>query len=194
MTNIELKKKKIAVLMGGLSAEREISLRTGRAVLAALQAAGYHVCGIDAGRDLPERLRAEGVEVAFIALHGRYGEDGAVQGLLEILGIPYTGSGVMASAIAMDKVMTKRLLQQHDIATPAFEVFRRGGDLQQFLSQGQRFPKVAKPAREGSTIGVSIARNGEELERGIEEALRHDPVVLVEDFIAGHGSHRRCSR
>jgi D-alanine-D-alanine ligase len=185
MTNIELKEKKIAVLMGGLSAEREISLRTGRAVLAALQTAGYRVCGIDAGRDLPERLRAEGVEVAFIALHGRYGEDGAVQGLLEILGIPYTGSGVLASAIAMDKVTTKKVLQQHRLSTPSFEVFRHGDDLRQFLMRCRNFPLVAKPAREGSTIGISIARNGEELEWGIEEALRHDPVVLIEDFIQG---------
>ena len=183
MTRDELKKRKIGVLMGGLSAERDISLRTGGAVLSALQAAGYRAAGLDAGRDLPARLAAEGVEVAFIALHGRYGEDGTVQGLLEILGIPYTGSGVLASSVAMDKVTTKKILLHHGLPTPAFDVFRRGGSRQDLLAR--RFPLVVKPAREGSTIGVSIVRRPEALERGLEEALNHDELVLVEECIQG---------
>jgi len=185
MTRDELKTKKIAVLMGGLSAEREISLRTGRAVLAALQENGYNAVGIDAGRDLSERLAAEKVEVAFIALHGRFGEDGTVQGLLEMLGIPYTGSGVMASAIAMDKVTTKKILLYHELPTPSFDVFCRGDDSEAFVSRRRHFPLVVKPAREGSTIGVSIVRDGNELRAGIESALTYDGMVLVEDFIKG---------
>ena len=185
MTRDELKAKKIAVLMGGLSAEREISLRTGRAVLAALQEAGYTAVGIDADRDLAARLEAEKAEVAFIALHGRFGEDGTVQGMLEILGIPYTGSGVMASAVAMDKVTTKKILLYHELPTPAFDVFQRGIDKEAFLSRHRHFPLVVKPAREGSTIGVSIVRNAKELRAGLESALAHDDLVLVEDFIQG---------
>jgi D-alanine-D-alanine ligase len=185
MTRNELKTKKIAVLMGGLSAEREISLRTGGAVLAALQEAGYPAVGIDAGRDLAARLAEEKAEVAFIALHGRFGEDGTVQGLLEMLGIPYTGSGVMASAIAMDKVTTKKILLYHELPTPAFNVFCRGDDMEAFLARCRHFPLVVKPAREGSTIGVSIVRDGNALRTGIESALVYDGTVLVEDFIKG---------
>lgn len=185
MTRDELKTKKIAVLMGGLSAEREISLRTGRAVLAALQESGYPATGIDVGRDLPARLEEEKIEVAFIALHGRFGEDGTVQGLLEMLGIPYTGSGVMASAIAMDKVTTKKILLYHELPTPAFEVFCRGDDSEMFISRRRHFPLVVKPAREGSTIGVSVVHGADELRAGIDSALIHDGMVLVEDFIKG---------
>lgn len=185
MTRDELKMKKIAVLMGGLSAEREISLRTGRAVLAALQENGYNAVGIDAGRDLPVRLAEEKIEVAFIALHGRFGEDGTVQGLLEMLGIPYTGSGVMASAVAMDKVTAKKILLHHELPTPAFKVFCRGDDKEAFTARCRHFPLVVKPAREGSTIGVSIVRDADELRAGIDSALSHDDMVLIEDFIKG---------
>jgi D-alanine-D-alanine ligase len=185
MTRSELKKKKIAVLMGGLSAEREVSLRTGGAVLRSLQESGYQAVGIDAGRDLAQRLGAEGAEVAFIALHGRFGEDGTVQGMLELLGIPYTGSGVLASSMAMDKVTTKKILIHHELPTPAFEVFRRGGDRQELLQRCRHFPLVVKPAREGSTIGVTIAGDLEHLQTGLDEALLHDEVALVEDFIQG---------
>lgn len=185
MTRDELKQKKIAVLMGGLSAEREISLRTGSAIQLALEQAGYDSIAIDAGRDLASRLQQERIEVAFIALHGRYGEDGAVQGLLELLGIPYTGSGVLASALAMDKVATKQMLLYHELPTPGFEVLRRGEDAGRLLEQCRHFPLVVKPSREGSTLGVSIARDRGGLERGVVEALRHDSTVLVEEFIAG---------
>lgn len=177
--------KRIAVLMGGLSAERDVSLRTGAAVLGALQRCGLDAVGIDAGRELPHQLAAAGAQAAFIALHGRYGEDGTVQGLLELAGIPYTGSGVLASSMAMNKLVTKQILMHHGVATPAFAVFRQGDDRAAFVAQQQGFPLVAKPAREGSTIGVSIVRDGEELRAGLDEALRHDSLVLVEEFITG---------
>ncbi len=185
MTRSELKKKKIGVLLGGLSAEREVSLRTGEAVLKALKGAGYAATGIDAGRDLAQRLVQEGVEVAFVALHGRYGEDGTVQGLLEILGLPYTGSGVLASSLALDKAMTKKVLLYHELPTPAFEVFRREEARGDVLARCRRFPLVVKPVREGSTIGVGIVRTAAELPGALEEAFRHDREVLVEDYIEG---------
>jgi D-alanine-D-alanine ligase len=182
MQRQELKQKKIAVLMGGLSAEREVSLRTGQAISQALKRCGYQVCDIDAGRDLPQQLQRAGIEVAFIALHGRYGEDGTVQGVLEMAGIPYTGSGVLASSLAMDKVATKKMLCYHGIATPDFAVIRPGQFRQDALPD---YPLVVKPAREGSTIGISIAHNEQELAAGLEEAFRHDDLVLVEKFVAG---------
>jgi len=181
----ELKNKRIAVLLGGLSAEREISLRTGRAVLNALLELGCDAVAVDAGRDLPLQLREAAAEVAFICLHGRYGEDGTVQGLLELLQIPYTGSGVMASSVAMDKVVTKQLLLFHEISTPGFLVFRAGDDEKALLARCRHFPLVVKPSREGSTIGVSIVHNPQQLEEGLAEALKHDSLVLIEDFIQG---------
>jgi D-alanine-D-alanine ligase len=183
MTNEELKNKKIAVLRGGLSAEREVSLRTGAAVLKALSESGYSVIDIDAGRDLAERLRSAEAEVAFIALHGRFGEDGTVQGLLELLNIPYTGSGVLASALAMDKVTAKQLLIYHGLKTPDFAVFRQGDDAH--AVDWRRWPAVVKPAREGSTIGVAIVRRAEELPDALAAALVHDSLVLIEEFIEG---------
>jgi len=177
--------QRIAVLMGGLSAERDISLRTGGAVLRALQGCGLDVVAVDAGRDLPAQLAALDPAVAFIALHGRFGEDGTVQGLLEVMQIPYTGSGVLASSLAMNKLVTKQVLLHHGVATPAFAVYRQGDDLTAFFAGERSYPQVVKPAREGSTIGVSIARDAEGLHAGLEEALRHDELVLVEEFIAG---------
>jgi len=185
MTGQELQTKKIGVLLGGMSAEREVSLRTGKAVHNALVEAGYRAVAIDAGRDLAIRLAEEGIEIAFIALHGRYGEDGIVQGLLEMLGIPYTGSGVLASSVAMDKVTTKKILLHHQLPTPEFKVFRRGEKVQDLLDACPQLPVVVKPAREGSTIGISIARSREELSAGIDTALEHDDLILVEDFIQG---------
>ena len=181
----ELKNKRIAVLMGGLSAEREISLKTGRAVLNALLENGCDAVAVDVGRDLPGQLQAVAAELAFICLHGRYGEDGTVQGLLEMMQIPYTGSGVMSSSMAMDKVVTKQLLLYHEISTPGFVVYRVGDDLAAVLQRCRHFPLVVKPAREGSTIGISIVHNQAELEAGLAEAKKHDDLILIEDFIQG---------
>jgi len=181
----DLKKKKIAVLMGGLSAERDISLKTGQAVLQALLENGCDAVAVDAGRDLPAQLREIGTEVAFICLHGRYGEDGTVQGLLEMMQIPYTGSGVMSSSMAMDKVVTKQIMLYHEISTPGFVAYRKGEDLAKIMDRCRHFPLVVKPAREGSTIGISIVRSKDELEAGLVEALKHDDLILIEDFIQG---------
>jgi len=181
----ELKTKQIAVLMGGLSAEREVSLRTGGAIAAALRQAGFRITEIDAGNDLPERLREAGAEVAFIALHGRFGEDGTVQGMLEVMGIPYTGSGVLASSLAMDKVASKRILLQHELPTPAFATLRRGEDPGDLIARCRHFPLVVKPSREGSTIGISIVREPAGLPAALDEAFRYDREVLVEDYIPG---------
>lgn len=181
----ELRKKKIAVLMGGLSAERDISLKTGNACLNALQQLGYTAIGIDAGIDLPQQLQAERVEVAFIALHGRFGEDGRVQGLLEMMQIPYTGSGVLASSLAIDKVATKKMLLYHELPTPGFDFMRPGDSSEQLFERCKHLPLIVKPSREGSTIGISIARSREALRHGIDTAAALDGTVLVEDFIDG---------
>jgi len=186
MTNQnELKNKKIAVLMGGLSAEREVSLKTGQAVLKALLENGCNAVAVDVGRDLPGQLRAVEAELAFICLHGRYGEDGTVQGMLEMMYIPYTGSGVMSSSMVMDKVVTKQLLLYHEISTPGFVVYRAGDDKAEVMKRCRHFPLVVKPAREGSTIGISIVHDQADLQAGLDEAMKHDDLVLIEDFIQG---------
>jgi len=181
----ELLKKKIGVLLGGISAEREISLRTGKAALAALQQLGYQAVAVDVGTDLPAQLREAEVEVAFITLHGRFGEDGRVQGLLEMLQIPYTGSGVLASSMAIDKVVTKQLLLYHELPTPGFDFMRPGDSSDDLLARCRHLPLVVKPSREGSTIGITIARSQEALRHGIDTAAALDGTVLVEDFIDG---------
>lgn len=179
---MKYKDKKIGVLMGGLSAEREISLRSGNACLKALTSRGYNAVAIDALRDLPFRLRDEGIEVAFVALHGRYGEDGTVQGLLEVLGIPYTGSGVLASAIAINKAVTKEILRSKGIRTPGFIAVNRIEDVRELKIS---LPVVVKPVKEGSTIGISVVRDRENLISAVEEAFRYDTLVLIEDFVKG---------
>ncbi len=170
--------------MGGQSAEREISLKTGKAVCAALIRRGYQVFPIDVDKTLPWKLRAKKVDVAFIALHGRGGEDGTVQGLLEIVGIPYTGSGVRASAMAMDKAMTKALLQSQSIPVP------RGIVLDQEYPRavppkGLKWPVVVKPSSEGSTIGVSIVRSSTSWRAALRRAYQFDSQAIVETYIDG---------
>ncbi len=179
-----MKSKKIGVLFGGLSAEREVSLQSGTAVHRALVAQGYNAVAIDAGRDLAEVLKREGVEAAFIALHGRYGEDGCVQGLLELLQIPYTGSGVLASALAMHKLYSKQAFAASGILTAPFRRYRRGevvivADLPFCL------PLVVKPVQEGSSVGISIVREEVQLAAALAEAFRHDDEILVEQYIKG---------
>ena len=185
MKRNEMKTRRIGVLLGGTSAEREVSLRTGEAVYNSLLRSGYEAMKIDAGQDLPQKMAEAGIEVAIICLHGRGGEDGTVQGLLEIMGIPYTGSGVLASSLAIEKITAKQILLHHELPTPGFEVFRKGDDIGQLLKRCGHFPLIVKPSREGSTIGVTIAENSAELEQGIRDALEYDSLVLVEDFIRG---------
>lgn len=170
--------------MGGLSAEREVSLKSGNACLNALLSKGYNAVAIDAKRDLPFKLRDEGIEVAFIALHGRYGEDGTVQGMLELTGIPYTGSGVLASALAMDKVFSKKVFQASGLTIAPYHVVRRGESVDP-ATLGFPMPVVVKPSKEGSSVGVSIVRSEAGIPHALEIAFGYDEEVLVEKFIAG---------
>ncbi|HJN77953.1 MAG TPA: D-alanine--D-alanine ligase [Myxococcota bacterium] len=170
----------MGVLMGGMSQERAVSLKSGGAVLAALRQRGWNTVAIDVGPDLPERLRAEHVDVAWIALHGQFGEDGCVQGLLEIMRIPYTGSSAQASAVAMDKIRTKRLLADTGIPMPGDRIWRRGDEIPPV-----RLPVVAKFPSGGSTLGLAICRERGELEKALVELSGLASEVLLEDFVAG---------
>jgi D-alanine-D-alanine ligase len=186
MKDQSLKKKKIGVMMGGLSREREISLKTGKAVLKALVEKGYNACSIDVGHDIAETLVREKIECAFIALHGRFGEDGTIQGMLELMRIPYTGSGVLSSALALHKIMAKKLFLCEKIPTPPFEAVQRQDiGKESFRNISLSLPLVIKPAREGSTIGVSIVRTEEELPLSLKEAGKYDEEILVEKFVGG---------
>ena len=182
---------KVAVLMGGPSAEREISLLSGNAVLKALRERGVDAHAFDpAERNLFE-LAGEGYSRAFIALHGRFGEDGTVQGALETLKIPYTGSGVMASALAMDKWRTKLVWLASGIPTPRYRVATAATDWMGVVAE-LGLPLIVKPAREGSTIGITkvAAIDHDELRLAWEEAARHDALVLIEEFVERHRAHR----
>ena len=179
---------KVAVLMGGRSAEREISLMSGQGVLKALLASGVNAHAFDpAEKDLNE-LKGEGFTICFIALHGRYGEDGTVQGALELQGIPYTGSGVMASSIAMDKTMTKRVWLAEGLPTPAYVLVQRDA-LQQVampdLVRTLGLPMIVKPAREGSSIGVTKVLRIEDLPAALTAAAACDADILCEQCIVG---------
>ncbi len=175
---------KIAVLFGGRSAEREVSLMSGGNVLKALQQAGLDAHAFDpAEREIFE-LKREGFSRVFIALHGGYGEDGTVQGALELMGIPYTGSGVMASALAMDKVRTKMVWTAAGIPTPRFEVIDAGSDWAG-VAHRLGLPLIVKPARDGSSIGLTKVTDVSQLPQAYALAARHDPFVMAEEFIAG---------
>ncbi|MEA3466217.1 MAG: D-alanine--D-alanine ligase [Thermodesulfobacteriota bacterium] len=185
MDRIEgLKTKRIAVIMGGVSAERDVSLRTGAAVLAALLERGYSAIGIDSATKLPEQLSDYAAEVAFIAVHGRHGEDGTLQGLLEMMQIPYTGSGVLASALAIDKAITKRMVSAA-VSTPSSFLVDEKSDVAALCAVCDHYPQVVKPVREGSTLGISIAANAAELAQAIAKARTFDRRVLVETYIKG---------
>jgi D-alanine-D-alanine ligase len=173
--------------MGGRSAEREVSLNTGAQVAEALRSAGHAVTEIDAASpEFIEEITAADPLAVFICLHGRFGEDGTVQGLLELLGIPYVGSGVLASALAMDKVVSKLVFAQAGIPTPAYAVVRRGEAADASTVTDMLGPRtVVKPASEGSAIGVTIAHDPAELPAAIEAALEHDDTVLIEQFVSG---------
>ena len=179
---------KVAVLMGGLSAERDISLMSGQGVLQALRSQGVDAHAFDpAERDLGE-LKTEGFARCFIALHGRFGEDGTVQGALEMMGIPYTGSGVMASSIAIDKVMTKRLLLAEGLPTPRYALLRRGVYTRaevEAIPDVLGLPLIVKPAREGSSLGLSKVTERAGMTAAIALAAKMDADILCEQFIQG---------
>jgi len=188
-----MKTRRVGVLMGGWSAEREVSLRTGEGVAGALESRGHDVARLvwsHQGRGLDELLRAAEVDVVFLALHGRGGEDGCVQGLLELMGIPYTGSGVLASALAMDKLKAKEMFRLHNVPTPPYYVTSRAAlaDLQE-LHGSFGFPAIVKPRREGSSVGLAKAEDLPQLARAIEQALVFDERVLVERFIRSTEVH-----
>jgi D-alanine-D-alanine ligase len=178
---------KVAVLKGGRSGEREVSLNSGAQVAEALRSSGYKVVEIDAGvPKFVSILAGSGADVVFICLHGRFGEDGTVQGLCELLGMPYTGSGVLASALAMDKLRSKQFFEHVGLATPAWVVLRRGESYSAADITAELGEKtVVKPANEGSSVGMSIVHNATELPAAIELAFDHDEVVIVEQFVAG---------
>ncbi len=179
--------KKIALLMGGLSKEREVSLKTGAAILGALQRRGYEVVSMDIkDASFIDALRSQNFDAAFIALHGRYGEDGSIQGILEWLKIPYTGSSIKANALCFDKVATKAFLSHFGVPSPKYQVLRRGDDLQAFVNGFDLpYPVIVKPNTEGSTIGISRVFEAKDLAPALTEALKYDSVVLIEQYIQG---------
>ncbi|HLA51337.1 MAG TPA: D-alanine--D-alanine ligase [Thermodesulfobacteriota bacterium] len=185
MTKLKIanfKSKKIGVLMGGMSTERGISLRSGQAVYDALIQKDYNVIKIDVGKDVYEQLTKEKIDMAFIALHGKYGEDGAIQGLLEIIGVPYTGSGIMSSAVCANKVLAKKFFMLNKIPTPAFMSLGVKG-LKNFKAPGSHL--IVKPNSQGSTIGVTVVKNKSDLAKAVKKALRYDDTVLIERFVKG---------
>jgi D-alanine-D-alanine ligase len=175
---------RVAVLFGGKSAEREVSLKSGSAVLEALLSAGVDAFGIDVGEDFLQRLVSEKIDRAFIVLHGRGGEDGTMQGLLECLGIPYTGSGVLASALAMDKLRTKQVWQSLGLPTPRHAVLSSEADCISAATE-LGLPLIVKPAHEGSSIGMAKVTGVDELIAAWSAARTYDSQVLVEQWIEG---------
>ncbi|SFG45673.1 D-alanine-D-alanine ligase [Desulfotomaculum arcticum] len=181
---------KIGVLCGGLSAEREVSLKTGEAIYKALLKNKYNAVKIDVDKNIAENLKINNIELAFVALHGKYGEDGTIQGLLEILGIPYTGSDVLASATAINKIATKKVMAYEGIPTPGYFAVSRweytnnpGSIASQIEKLG--LPVVVKAATQGSTIGISFVNTKEQISNAFEDAFKYDDNVLVEKMIDG---------
>jgi len=174
---------RVGVLYGGHSAEREVSLMSGRGVHDALRSVGVDAHLFDTGRQSIVELAGAGFDRVFIALHGRYGEDGTIQGALEMLQLPYTGSGPMASSLAMDKIMTKRVWLQHGLPTPGFAVLASEADLPGTASLG--WPLMLKPPHEGSTLGITRVEAADDLEKAYELAAGFDAEVLAEQFIRG---------
>jgi len=179
-------------VLGGKSAEREISLRTGEQVGLALRRKGHEVIALDLDEGLVPALQRQRPDVVFIALHGRYGEDGCLQGLLEILGVPYVGSGVLASALAMDKVMSKKLFQLEGLICPRSMVIAgseldgtSGGEVAGEVEEAFGFPVIVKPNREGSTIGLTLVKEPAGLPDALRRAFEYDEEAVVEEYIRG---------
>jgi D-alanine-D-alanine ligase len=178
---------KVGVLYGGRSAEREVSLMSGEGVLAALRAKGVDAHGFDPARQNLAQLAEQGYDRVFIALHGRYGEDGTLQGALEQLGIPYTGPGVMACALSMDKTMSKRVWLSHGLPTPRFMVLEKDASASQLDATAAELglPLMLKAPHEGSTIGISKVTAADGMKAGFDNCVRYDDTVLAEEFISG---------
>lgn len=184
-----LKKKRIGLLYGGWSAEREISIKSALAVKKALIELGCKVIPIDIKKNCIDQLKASKIDFAFIALHGPFGEDGKIQSILELLNIPYSGSGVLASALAMNKIYTKKIFEWHKLPTAewlSINIQKRQSNLmRRLLLWVTNSAVVVKPATEGSTIGVSIVRNKSELQKAIKLAAKYGPEILIEKYIPG---------
>ncbi|MBN2714856.1 MAG: D-alanine--D-alanine ligase [Deltaproteobacteria bacterium] len=178
-----MKYKRIGVLYGGISRERDVSLAGGTAVADALRQNGFEVVPIDVTHDLDVQLRSAKIDAAFIVLHGRYGEDGTVQGMLEMMRIPYTGSGVLASALAMDKALTRRVLSDAGVRVAAGVVITDVNN--RTVPQTLSLPVVVKPVEEGSSVGVAIAKTDEEYSKAVQSAFDCSKRVLVEQFVPG---------
>jgi D-alanine-D-alanine ligase len=178
-----LKGKKIGVLMGGLSPEREVSLTTGQAVFEAIQRNGLEAVALDVDRDIAITLKQNKIDIAFIALHGTYGEDGTIQGILEYAKIPYTGAGVLGSSIAYDKVKSKEIFKFNNIPSADYQVFYRSQKKNPIRTLD--LPVVVKPSTQGSSIGISIVKEESEWPKALELAFKYSEEVLVEKFIAG---------
>jgi len=178
----------VGVLMGGLSSEREVSLRSGAKCHEALLSLGYDAVPLDVGRDVAFRLREEGIEVAFLALHGRYGEDGSIQGVLEYLGIPYTGSGVLASALGMNKTACKKIVAQNGVPTPDYVELDHTTDAEELTTlcvERLGLPAILKPVNEGSSVGVVKCKSQSQLSSAVTEARQRYGNVFVERFVDG---------
>lgn len=188
MEKSKLKQKKIAVLMGGRSGEREVSLRSGKRVLDSLKSQGFKAISLDADEKLIENLKKNKIDIAYIMLHGKFGEDGTVQGMLEHFRIPYTGSKILASALAMNKVASKRIFQAMGIPTPQYLPIDRNRSIKDQCEKIRRifpFPLVVKPTSEGSSLGVSIVKEGEGLEEVVAETVEKFKDVFIEEYIKG---------
>lgn len=185
----EAEGKRIGVLYGGWSSERDVSLRSGKNVYDALLRIGYKdVVLLDVKRSLAEDIKREGIEIALIMLHGTPGEDGSIQGLLEVMGVPYTGSRVIASAIGIDKFTTKHVLRSLSIPSPEAVFVHKGDEVMEVVKEAERlfgYPAIVKPRREGSSVGVEIVRDRDALRRAIEDGLKKYGDILVEKYIEG---------
>jgi D-alanine-D-alanine ligase len=182
MRKANLKNLRIGVIMGGLSSEREISLLTGAAIVKELKKHGHDVAGIDLDSRNIDKIARAGIDAAIIALHGTYGEDGVIQGILEFLGIPYAGSGVLASALGMNKTMSKQIFEFNNIPTPAWELI---GSVAEIKGLKLKYPLVFKPEAEGSAVGVTIVKTKKDAAKAYEKAAASGKRVLVEKFIKG---------
>jgi len=178
-----MKWKRVGVLAGGISAEREVSLKGGRAIAAGLRRSGFDVVEIDMQRDVTKKLAAANVEAVYVALHGRWGEDGTVQGLLEIQGLPYTGSSVLASALAMDKILSRTLFADAGLAIPRGFPLHDGDEIS--LPEPFDVPVVVKPADEGSSFGISIVHERDQFAAAVDAAFTYSEHILVEEYLPG---------
>jgi D-alanine-D-alanine ligase len=181
MTIEQLKNKKIGVLYGGLSSEREISIKSGKAVLNALKKLKFNAVGIDAGKNVSQKIKKEKIDFAYIVLHGQFGEDGTIQGMLEVMGIPYTGCGVFASSASMDKDVSKRLFKCAGVLTPGWFALKKF----EAVPEIKKYPVVVKPSRQGSAIGVSIVESKADFAKAAKEAFKYGDEIIVEEFVKG---------